>query len=833
MPPIVELASCAVILSLLTGALPAAAAPQSTANAKISEVYDQLPLSFEANEGQVDRAVRFLCRGQGYTLFLTPTDAVLSLRTQRHVTAVVGLRLAGGNRSPRMVGESPQATKSNYFFGNDPRQFHTGVAHYAKVRIEGVYPGVDLVYRGNPRQLEYDFVVAPGADPGRIRLAWSGTDPISIGAQGELILQTPSGDWVQPPPTVYQEARTQRQRVDGHYVLLPLPAVKGRGEGARRQVGFVVGRYDRARPLVIDPVLVYSTFLGRSGDDSATGIALDGAGNAYVTGITTSTSFPGVSGSSIQPANGGGAADAFVTKINATGTAILYSTFLGGSGDDEPAGIGIDDAGNAYVAGSTDSPTFPGVSGSSIQPNNRGRNDAFVTKLNATGSAIVYSTFLGGSQDDNANGIAVDGAGNAYVTGLSHSASFPGVNGSSIQPTSSGASAFVTKINPLGTAIVYSTFLGGSNADGAVAIAVDGAGNAYVAGIAFSSDFPGVSGSSIQSINAGGGDAFVTKINAAGTAIVYSTFLGGSGFDVANSIAVDGAGSAYVTGQTFSATFPGVNPSSLQQAYGGSGDAFVTKINAAGTAIVYSTFLGGRGDDQAWGIAVDGAGNAYVTGNTQSTTFPGVNGGSIQPRNGGGIGDAFVTKIDATATAIVYSTFLGASGDDEANHIAVDGAGNAYVVGFSNSTSFPGVSGSSLQPANGGGYDAFVTKIGTDAAATGCTPSSTALCLNNGRFRVDATFDTGQQSGQAQAVALTSDTGYLWFFASSSVEAVVKVLNGCGLGGHYWVFAGGLTNVRVLMTVTDTQTRIVKTYANPPNTAFQPIQDTSAFATCP
>jgi hypothetical protein len=637
---------------------------------------------------------------------------------------------------------------------------------------------------------------------------------------------------VQPAPAVYQEEGMQRQRVEGRYLLVARPGAVRGGAGGEQQVGFALGRYDRARPLVIDPVLVYSTFLGGSGDDSATGIVLDGAGNAYVAGITTSTAFPGVSGSSIQPANGGGVEDGFVTKINAAGTAILYSTFLGSSGDDAIAGIGIDDAGNVYLAGSTDSPTFPGVGASSIQPTNHGGMDGFVTKLNATGSAIVYSTFLGGSRDDFANGIAVDGTGNAYVTGLTNSATFPGVNASSIQSTNRFGSAFVTKINPLGTAIVYSTFLGGREGDGAVAIAVDGAGNAYVAGVAYSPDFPGVSGSLIQSINAGKGDAFVTKINAAGTAIVYSTFLGGSEFDVANIIAVDGAGNAYVTGQTFSATFPGVNLNSLQPTYGGGGDAFVTKINAAGTAIAFSTFLGGNGDEQAWGIAVDGAGNIYVTGNTQSTTFPGVNGGSIQPLNGGR-DDVFVTKIDPTGTAIVYSTFLGSSGDDEPNHLAIDGADNAYVVGFSNSAAFPGVSSSSLQRANGGGYDAFVTKIGT-AGPAACAPSPTALCLAGGRFQVAARFDAGGgTSGAAHVVRLTPDTGYLWFFADSNVEAVVKVLNGCGVNNNYWVFAGGLTNVNVVMTVTDTMNGTSKTYRNPPSTTFQPIQDTSAFATCP
>jgi hypothetical protein len=675
----------------------------------------------------VDRSVKFLSRGQGTTLFLTPAEAVLSLRLAEHQTSVVRMQLVGANRAPRLVGEEQQATKSNYFIGNDSRQWHTGVSHYARVRVEGVYPGVDLLYHGNQRQLEYDLVIAPGADPGRIRLAFRGADAIAIGAQGELILHTASGDLVQLAPTVYQEAGERRQRVEGHYVLLAPPAVKGGAKGAYHEVGFAVGRYDRARPLIIDPVLVYSTFLGGSGFDQGNDIAVDGAGNAYVTGYTDSTILPGVTAGSIQPANGGGGNDVFVTKINATGTAIVFSTFLGGSGTDQARGIAVDGAGNAYLTGLTDSTTFPGVTASSIQPANGGGTfDAFVTKINATGTAIVYSTFLGGSGDELGGGIAVDGTGNAYVTGRTGSTTFPGVTASSLQSANGGGpyDAFVTKINAAGTAIVYSTFLGGSGDDEGQGIAVDRADNAYVTGVTASTTFSGVTAASIQPANGGGAfDAFVTKINAMGTGIVYSTFLGGSGHDEGSRIAVDGTGSAYVTGVTGSTTFPGVTASSIQPANaGGLFDAFVTKIDPTGTAIVYSTFLGGSGDDFGEGIAVDGTGNAHVTGFTGSTFFPGVSGSSLQPAYGGGRFDAYVAVINAAGTAIVYSTFLGGSGQDQAQGIAIDGAGAAYVTGITSSTTFPGVSGSSIQAAYGGGtFDSFVTKIGSVVCPPGAT----------------------------------------------------------------------------------------------------------------
>jgi hypothetical protein len=702
---------------LVVRALPMAAAPETATQAGLPNAYDKVPLSFEANTGQVDEAVRFLCRGHGYKLFLTPTEAVFSLGGPRHETAVVRLEVAGGNRHARLVGEDPLPTLSNYFLGNDARQWHAGVANYARVRYEAVYPGVDLVYRGQDRQIEYDFVLAPGVDPRRIRLTLQGVDAITPGRDGDLVLHTSAGDLVQRAPNVYQEVKGKRKRVGGHYVLLPTASRRNAGQSTPRQVGFVVGHYDPARPLIIDPTLIYSTFLG-TGTDFGQGIAVDGTGNAYITGYTDSATFPGASGSPIQPTNGGGggSVDAFVTKINATGTAIVYSTFLGGSGTDIGQGIAVDGAGNAYITGQTQSTTFPGVSATSLQPTYGGFGDAFVTKINPSGTAILYSTFLGGANGtDIAYGIAVDGAGNAYVTGSTTSTIFPGVNGSSIQPTIGGGGlqdAFVTKLDATGTVILYSTFLGGNGLDEGHGIAVDGAGNAYVTGVTGSTTFPGVSASSLQPVYGGSGDAFVTEINASGTAILYSTFLGGTGSDIGLGIAVDGAGNAYVTGYTDSTTFPGLNGSSIQPTNGGGNDAFVTRINAAGTATDYSTFLGGSGDDRGFGIAVDGAGNAYVTGVTGSTTFPGASSNSIQPTNGGG-NDAFVTRINAAGTATDYSTFLGGSGNDGGFGIAVDGAGNAYVTGFTESTTFPGASSSSIQPTNPGpSEEGFVAKIG-------------------------------------------------------------------------------------------------------------------------
>ncbi len=724
----------ALYLSLAIGSYEARVTQAATAGSEVppqmnlARAYGELPLTFEANVGQVTSPVRFISRGAGYTLFLTPSEAVLRLVGSHDKTAIVRMSAEGGNGDPCLIGTDRQETRSSHFHGNDPRQWHVGAPHFGGVRYESVYPGIDLVYHGNQRQLEYDFIVAPGADPGRIRLAFAGAHGIAIGEHGELILQVDGGRLVQHPPEVYQDFGGRRERIEGQYVLLPRPSTaSAQGAAVGPHVGFRVGPYDPTRPLVIDPIIVYSTFLGGVAADDARALAIDGAGNAYVTGPTASVAFPGVSGSSIQPDLSKDGWDSFVTKINAAGTAILYSTYFGGDGEDIATGIAVDSQGNAYVTGYTKSSMLPGIKPSAIQPKRAdpvfdfgfGGMDAFVTKINPDGSAIIYTTFLGGKGDDRANAIAVDGEGNAFVTGSTNAYNFPGVSGSPIQPNKASADypdAFVTKINSDGTGILYSTYLGGEKGDLGNGIALDASGNAYVCGSTESSGFVGVTPGSIQPSPGGHRDGFVTKIDALGTAILYSTFLGGNDDDWANAIALDAKGNAYVAGTTRSAWFPGVvvGPGgSIQQSLAGPGtmDAFVTKINNAGASIVYSTFLGGTKFEEATSIAADPQGNAYVAGHTSSLDFP-VAGSAIQASLDG-LEDAFVTKIHRSGLAIVYSTFLGGSSFDEAHGIAVDFYGNAYVTGITFSPGFPGVTGSSLQPTHGGGVnDAFVIKLG-------------------------------------------------------------------------------------------------------------------------
>jgi hypothetical protein len=723
----VLLGAALVALEVDGQAVTALAEPGAAERTRLSASYGNLPMSFEANQGQSGNEVKFLARGQGYGLFLTPTQAILSLRApaqreradpeeRARPSAVVRMRLVGANKRPRLTGLDPLPGTSNYFFGDDPARWQRDVRNFARVKYADVYPGIDLVYYGNQRRLEYDIVVAPEADPGRIALAFDGVQKLSLDPEGNLVLQTPHGDIEQHKPVIYQNIGGRRQPVDGRYVLR-----------ANGRVGFQVARYDKARPLVIDPVLSYSTYLGGLGNDIGRAIAVDSAGSAYVTGGTTSTNFPGAGGSPVQSSLLG-SGDVFVTKLNAAGTALVYSTYLGGSGLDTGYAIAVDSTGAAYVTGETDSPTvagpgnipFPKVG--AFQATYAGGGDAFITKINPAGNALVYSTYLGGSGNERGYGIAVDSSFNAYVTG--HTSS---VNGSGNFPTAApfqaqngslgSFDAFVTKINPAGDTLVYSTYLGGNGSENSTdggAIAVDGDGNAYVGGTTASTNFPGASTSTIQASYGGGFiDGFVVKFNASGSALLYSTYLGGTGYDAVNGIAIDTARNAYVVGYTTSTNFPTASP--LQAAKGdvGSGeDAFVAKLNAAGSALVYSTYLGGSGGDRAYDVAVDGGGNAYVSGFTGSGDFP-----TAAPFQSvrGGTGDAFVSKLNAAGSALVYSSYLGGgTGVEHGYGIAVDGAGNAYVTGETSSTNFP-TAGPFQTTFGGSATDAFVAKISTGA----------------------------------------------------------------------------------------------------------------------
>ena len=500
----------------------------------------KLPLSFQENRGQAEPEVKFIARSDGYSLYLTPAETILLLtekvstetntgepalsfqdrmETQEDKVTLRKLRLnlAGANERMEISGEAELPGKANYFIGADPAGWHTDIPTYAKVKYKNVYPGVDMVYYGHQGRLEYDFVVAPGADPGRIALAIEGSELLQVNDRGDLVVTAGDGQIAFCKPFAYQTVNNRQQEVAADYALVD------------ERVCFQLGEYDPGRELIIDPVLVYSTYLGGAGQDQGNGIAVDAAGNVYVTGFTTSTNTPGPGFPTMNPiqVDNNGSFDVFVTKINAAGNALVYSTYLGGTGLDQGNGVAVNAAGNAIVTGRTQSTNFPTLN--AIQLNNNGLDDVFVTKINAAGNALVYSTYLGGSSADFGNAIAVDSAGNAYVTGSTGSSNTPGPGFPTLNPIqtdNNGAiDAFVTKINATG-ALVYSTYLGGSNFDFGFGIAVDTAGSAYVTGTTTSSNTPGPgfpTMNPIQSDNNGGNDAFVTKINAAGNALVYST----------------------------------------------------------------------------------------------------------------------------------------------------------------------------------------------------------------------------------------------------------------------------------------------------------------------
>lgn len=716
---------------------------------RAQEAYGHLLMAFEPNEGQFDPRRKFLCRGKGYRIFLNATEADLVLGDAdpgslsggqgRRKTgfskevapvssfAVLHIGLKGANPGAELEGREKLPGVSNYFIGKDPSGWRTHIAHYARIRALDVYPGIDLEYYGCPGkdrgQLEHDFVVSPKGDPHAIRWEFQGAGQMKINKQGNLILTAGRGRLVLKPPLCYQVLGGQRREVECRYRL-----------SGQNQVGFQVGDYDPTQNLVIDPVLVYSTYLGGNDSDIVFGMAVDGSGNTYLTGETTSSNFPTTPGA-FQTALKSGS-NAFVTKLNAAGTALVYSTYLGGSIGDAGDGIAVDSDGNAYVGGATGSTDFPTTSGAfqTAFKGPKGATTAFVTKLDPTGSSLAYSTYLGGMVFDICNGIAVDGGGNAYVTGRTFSGDFPTTPGvfqtllnyKGIPGT--GGNAFITKLNGRGSALLYSTYLGGSSTDQANGISLDKAGNVYVTGGAFSTDFPTTAGA-FQPASKGTVNAFVSKLNPAGTALAYSTYLGGNQVDIGNGIAVDGDGNAYVTGQTSSGNFP-TTAGAFQTALKSGSNAFVTKLNTAGTALDYSSYLGGSNSDLGRGIAVDSNGKAWIVGTTSSTDFPTT--GPVQTALRGS-GNAFVAAIDPAMVgkaSSVFSTYLGGSNADQGTAIALDGGGNAYVTGITNSPDFPTTSGVFQSALKGARDNFYVAKINPSVS---CVPSlSLQLKYNSG-----------------------------------------------------------------------------------------------------
>jgi len=780
--------------------------------ASVHNSYGSLPLSFEVNRGQADNAVKYLSRGKGYTLFLTSTEAVLSLRrgspmgrqsiagnrreaneSQGIADDVVRLKLLGSNTDPKITGLDELPGKSNYLVGNNPAKWQRDLPNYVKIRVDDVYEGIDLLYYGNQRQLEFDWIVASGADPKVIRFSVDGKSSLKIDARGDLIMDE-KRDLCLRRPLIYQQRNGARTEIAGGYILL-----------GKRRVGIQVGTYDTSLPLVIDPAISYSTYLGGSNEDAGYGIAVDSLGNAYVTGTTASSNFP--TANPAQAANGGGTYDAFVAKLNASGSALVYSTYLGGGGLDEGFGIAVDSMGNAYVTGHTSSTDLPTVNPYQAAYGG-GTSDAFVAKLNSSGNGLYYSTYLGGSGDyEDGNGIAVDSSGNAYVTGRTYSVNFPTAN--PYQAVyGGGGDAFVAKMSASGNELDYSTYLGGRAYEEGNAIAVDSSGNAYVTGFTSSTNFP--TKNPYQAVSAGNDDVFITKLDASGNTLAYSTYFGGSNWEIGYGIAVDSSGNAYVAGRTTSTNLPTVNP--YQAANGGYYDVFVSKLDASGKGPLYSTYLGGRYNDEAQGIAVNSSGEAYVTGYTYSAEFPTVDPFQAAINGTGLVGrmDAFVTKLDASGNSLALSSYLGGAYEDWGSGIALDAYGNAYVTGLTGSTNFP--TAYAYQASKAGAdkvYDAFITRI----SQYSCKAGAETLCLGGSRFSAEVEWNTPTgASGKGQAVPMTIESGYYWFFAAGNVELFVKLLDSRAVNGHFWFFWAALTDVQYTITVRDHETGAVKTY---------------------
>jgi hypothetical protein len=692
-------------------------------NLQVDLDYGKIPLYFIPNKGQVNDQALFYAKASRYTLWLTregivfdsirkigkqgaepelkvPDDRMKPENTQ-HERDVSRIRFLNAHKSPELVSVGMSEHKVNYFIGDDEKNWRRDMRTSRAVVYKEIYKNIDLKVYGIEKEIEYDWVVTPGGDVSDIRFEYEGVKGTTLDGEGNLVVRSEFGEVMHKRPQGYQLIEGKRSEVDVSFL-----------ESGENTYGFEVGSYREDYSLVIDPVvLVYSTYLGGSQIDMGNSIAVDSAGNAYLTGLTHSINFPTANAYMTDP--GDSEYDAFVTKLSASGNALVYSTYIGGSGIDEGNGIAVDSQGCAYVTGETESVDFPTVN---AYMTDAASDDVFVTKLSASGNALVYSTYLGGNSADVGNCIAVDSAGCAYVTGGMWSSDYPTENA---YMTNAGSSdAFVTKLSASGSSLVYSTYLGGDEYDEGHDIAVDSAGNAYVTGRTNSIDFPTYN-SYMTDPGDAENDAFVTAFKPGGSSLWFSTYLGGNSLDEGFGIAVDGflisdlkipsSVSIYVTGRTNSTDFPTMNAYMTDPGDSWE-DVFVTNLKFIQKStlpilnLIYSTYLGGSYVDRGFGIAVNGQGYAYVTGQSSSSDFPTVNACMTDP----GSNDAFVTKLSASGNTLVYSTYLGGNANDRGCGIAIDNAGNAYVIGYTDSSNFPTVR---AYLTHQGDYDGFVTKL--------------------------------------------------------------------------------------------------------------------------
>jgi len=682
-------------------------------------------------------------------------------------SAAVTMRFLGAGPKSAINASQPLPGHVNYLIGNDPSRWTTNLPTFGEVRVAGIYEGVDVSYYGNGRQLEYDLIVKPGADPSVIQVKLSGASQVALEPSGDMRLETVAGTLRQNRPVAYQEVDGVRRHVDVRYALND------------DVFGFEVGEYDHSQPLLIDPLINYSSYLGGSGNDLGTAVGIDGTGHAYVTGNTQSLNFPTIAGALSTALEG--AQDVFVSKINPAGTALVYSTYVGGNGVDSAQGLAVSSAGIVTVTGDTQSTNFPTTGG---QTTYAGAGDAFVFRLSAAGAGD-FSTYLGGSDADLGNAVSVDDAGNAYVAGTTGSSTFPGA----VNTFGGFSDAFVTKVSAAG-AVVYSRFVGGNDFDAGFGIVVDEVSDEpIVVGDTFSPNFPvlGAIQATLRVVDRS--DGFVTRLNAAGTGLAFSTYFGGTDFDSVRTVALDDNGSIYFTGTTYSnsGTGPGSDedppgehfPITSGAQLNGSSDAFVTKLPPAGNSIGYCTYVGGDDLDTGYAIDVDSLGQAWIAGETFSLDFPTV--AAAQAYFGGGVVDAFVAQVHASGLSLVFSSYLGGEGDDLALGVAVSSAEDAYVTGATASAEFPITTGAP-QTSLGGGTDGFIVRIGagvgvplapTNLRGTGTTISNVGLAWDDNSNN-ETGFQLERSEGGGPFLLIASPTGVT--FSDTDVEPLATYI---------------------------------------------------------
>ncbi|MCP4632254.1 MAG: hypothetical protein GY855_04955, partial [candidate division Zixibacteria bacterium] len=645
-------------------------------------------LIFTENKGQWDPQALFRVKSEGGAMWFTPSGINYQFVREATITArendtdqtdkpknieclIIKASFEGANQNPLVSGDKLLNYKSNYFLDNDPERWQTDVQSFEGLIYKDIYSGIDLKYYGKGRQIEYDFNITPGADVSQIQIRYEGVKSIAVNSSGALEVETDWGKVTELRPVIYQGEGTQKKNISGEYQIL-----------SPNTFGFKLGAdYDASKPAVIDPVLVYSTYLGGGVNDYVGDITINDSGYTYIVGHTYSSDFPTLNG---YDNDFNGWCDVYITKLDTTGSNLIYSTYFGGTGDfaDQGNSIDLDNTGNIYVTGITYSSIFPLVN--EYDGSLGGSRDAFVTKLSPGGDNIIFSTYLGGASIDEANGISIDAGGSAYITGYTISSDFPTINAYSTS-YGGGKDIFVTKFSVSGNSLDYSTFLGGTGDDYGEAIVVDATGSSFVTGKVSSVDFPTIN--YYDNYNDGNYDAFVSKFSTAGNALDYSTYIGTGFNDYANDITIDTIGNAYITGYTYSSTFPAIN------AYDGSSngicDIFLTKLNPVGNNLIFSTYLGGDGADFGSSISLDTNNNVYITGWTLSDNFPVIN-DYDNSYNGGR--DVIVTKFSKTGDKLIYSTYLGGTGDDYGDAIAVDSSGFAYVAGRVESSDFPIIS---------------------------------------------------------------------------------------------------------------------------------------------